>query len=76
MKLRLTYLIQAVFAVLVAVGLSFGASRAMATQPAAAAVGTCPAMGYDYPYQPCGYGCYRNIGYCSESGICRCGQIP
>jgi len=74
MKLRLAYLIQAVFAMLVAVGLSFGASRAMASQPAA--MKTCPAMGYDYPYQPCGYGCYQNRGYCSESGICRCGYIP
>jgi hypothetical protein len=75
MRLRLAYLIQAVFAVLVAGALSFGASRAMASQPAMAA-GYCPVEGYDYPYAPCGYGCYRNIGYCSESGICRCGYIP
>ncbi len=74
MKLRLAYLIQAVLAVLVAGGLSFGASRALASPQAAMA--TCPAEGYDYPYGPCGYGCYKNIGYCSESGICRCGQVP
>lgn len=75
MKLRLAYLIQAVFAVLIAAGLSFGASRAVASQPAAA-VGSCPAEGYDYPYYPCGQGCYRNIGYCSADGYCRCGQVP
>ncbi len=75
MKLRLAHLIQAVFAMIVAVSLSFGVDRAFASAPAAAG-GYCPAEGYDYPYAPCGYGCYRNIGYCSESGVCRCGQIP
>ena len=75
MKLRLTYLIQAVFAMIVAVSLSFGANRAFASAPVAA-VGTCTAMGYDYHTPECGSGCYRNIGYCSEGGFCRCGQIP
>lgn len=75
MKFRLAYLIQAMFAVLVVAGLSFGASRAMASQPAAVA-GNCPAEGYDYDYYPCGQGCYRNIGYCSWNGYCRCGFIP
>jgi hypothetical protein len=75
MKIRMAYLIQAVFALVVAGALSFGASHAMASEQAAVK-GFCPAEGYDYPYAPCGYGCYRNIGYCSESGVCRCGQIP
>jgi hypothetical protein len=74
MKLRLAYLAQAVFAVLVAVGLSFGASRAMASQPAAMV--SCPAIGEDYYYQPCAYRCPGGIGYCSYSGQCRCGHIP
>ena len=74
MKLRLTYLIQAVFAVLVAVGLSFGASRAMASESTAA--GTCEALGYDYYDPSCAYSCPRNQGYCSYDGYCRCGNIP
>jgi len=73
MKLRLA--IQAVFAVLVAVGLSFGASRATASQPAAALT-SCPAEGYDYYYYPCAYRCPGSQGYCSYSGQCRCGHIP
>lgn len=75
MKLRLTYLAQAVLGVLVAVGLSFGATRAMASGPAAAMV-SCPAIGEDYYYQPCAYRCPGGIGYCSYSGQCRCGHIP
>jgi hypothetical protein len=75
MKIRLTYLVQAVFAVLVAVGLSFGASRATATQTAAS-MASCPAEGYDYYYAPCAYSCPGGQGYCSYSGQCRCGHIP
>lgn len=74
MKLRVAYLMQAVFAVLVAVGMSFGASRAMASNEAVAR--TCPVRGVDYPYAACGYGCPGNRGYCGEDGICRCGYIP
>jgi hypothetical protein len=74
MKLRLTYLVQAVFAVLVAVGLSFGASRAMASEQTAMV--SCPAIGEDYYYSPCAYRCPGNVGYCSYNGICRCGHIP
>ena len=74
MKLRMAYLIQAVFAVLVAVGLSFGASRAMASNEAAAS--TCPVRGVDYPYSPCASGCPGGRGYCGEDGICQCGSIP
>ena len=76
MKLRLTYLVQAVFAVLVAVGLSFGASRAVASEQPAAALVSCPAEGYDYYYYPCAYRCPGGQGYCSYSGQCRCGYIP
>jgi hypothetical protein len=75
MKFRLAYLIQAVFAVLVAGGLSFGASRAMAS-PQAAAAGNCPKEGYDYEYYPCGERCPWGIGYCASNGYCACGFIP
>lgn len=74
MKTRMAYLIQAVFAMFFAVALSFGASQAFASGETAAK--TCPAMGYDYSDWDCGVGCPRGIGYCSEAGICRCGQIP
>ena len=72
MNVRLAHLIQAVFAMVVAVSLSFGASRAFASAPAAA-VGFCPQTGEDYPYPPCDYMCGWNQGYCSASGICYCG---
>ncbi|HEX8673728.1 MAG TPA: hypothetical protein VF710_17665 [Longimicrobium sp.] len=74
MRLRLAYLIQAVFAVLVAGALSFGASRAMASSEVA--LKTCPAKGYDYPYSPCATGCPTGRGYCSAGGICQCGDLP
>jgi hypothetical protein len=75
MKLRMPYLIQAVFAMLVAVGLSFGASRAFASESTAAA-GNCEALGYDYYTPECGDRCLGRVGYCSEGGFCRCGYIP
>ena len=75
MRLRMAYLIQAVFAMLVAVGLSFGASRAMASEQAAV-MASCPAEGYDYYYAPCANACPRRQGYCSYDGFCRCGNIP
>jgi hypothetical protein len=74
MRVRLAYLIQAVFAVLVAVGLSFGASRAMASTSGPPVY--CEARGYDYIDSYCGSHCVNNIGYCGEDGFCRCGQIP
>lgn len=75
MKLRFAYLFQATFAVLVAVALSFGASRAFASEQMAPAR-TCPIMGGDYYTPECGWGCPGEIGYCSEAGYCRCGYIP
>ena len=74
MKTRMAYLIQAVFAMFFAAALSFGASQAFASGETA--VKSCPATGYDYAYGPCGQGCTNGVGYCSEAGICRCGQIP
>lgn len=74
MKHRMAYLIQAVFAVLVAAALSFGASRAMASEGVAAR--TCPIKGYDYPYAPCATGCPSGRGYCSANGYCQCGDLP
>ena len=74
MKLRLAHLIYAVFAMVVAVSLSFGANRAFASAPAEPE--TCLAMGYDYAAWECGYSCPGGIGYCSAGGFCRCGQIP
>lgn len=74
MKVRMAYLIQAVFAVLVAVGLSFGASRALASGEAAAS--SCPAKGYEYPYSHCAIGCPGGRGYCDANGRCQCGDIP
>jgi hypothetical protein len=75
MKLRLTHLIQAVFAMVVVVSLSFGANAAFASAPAAAAV-SCPDMGGDYYTPECGYRCLGGVGYCAEGGFCRCGYIP
>ncbi len=74
MKLRMAYLMQAVFAVMVAVGLSFGASRVLASD--GAALRTCPATGYDYAYSPCAIGCPGGRGYCDARGYCQCGDIP
>ena len=77
MKLRLAHLIQAVFAMLVVVGLSFGATRAFASeQPTAAAAGVCEDMGYDYYDATCANSCPRRQGYCAAGGFCRCGNIP
>lgn len=76
MKLRLTFLAQAVFAILVAVGLSFGATRAFASAQPAAAAGVCEDLGYDYYASECAYSCPRRQGYCAAGGICRCGNIP
>jgi len=74
MKIRMAYLIQAVFALLVAGALSFGASRAFAS--GTTAVASCPDMGADYYTPECGYRCLGNVGYCAEGGYCRCGYIP
>lgn len=76
MKIRLAYLVQAVFAVLVAVGLSFGASRAMASPQPVTIAGSCEDMGYDYYAPECAYSCPRQQGYCAAGGNCRCGNIP
>lgn len=56
--------------------LGFGATQALAGPDTAAAKKSCPIRGYDYPYASCGIGCPGGQGYCSEAGICRCGQIP
>jgi hypothetical protein len=74
MKIRMAYLIQAVFALVVAGALSFGASHAFASEEAA--LRTCPATGYDYPYSPCATGCAVRRGYCDANGNCQCGDIP
>ncbi len=55
--------------------LGFGATQAIGS-PDQARVAYCTPMGYDYHTPACGAGCFRNVGYCSEAGICRCGQIP
>lgn len=70
MRLRLA-LVQALFAVLVAGGLSFGATRVIASDSVEAR--SCPALGYAYPYSPCDVGCAPYArGYCSEEGRCIC----
>lgn len=74
MKIRVAHLIQAVFGILVAGALSFGASRAVASEGGPPVY--CPALGYDYIDSYCGSHCRDNIGYCGEDGFCRCGQIP
>ena len=74
MKIRLAHLIQAVFAMIVAVSLSFGAKQAFASEEAA--LRTCPAMGYEYPYSPCAIGCPSGRGYCDSNGNCQCGDLP
>ncbi|CAA9342274.1 MAG: hypothetical protein AVDCRST_MAG89-2674 [uncultured Gemmatimonadetes bacterium] len=76
MKLRLAHLIQAVFAMLVVVGLSFGATRAFASGQPAATAGSCEDLGYDYDDVTCAYNCPRQQGYCAAGGFCRCGNIP
>lgn len=62
---------------LLAGSLGFGTTQALATpsQAPAAAV-SCPITGYDYYYASCAWRCPGSQGYCSASGICRCGQIP
>jgi hypothetical protein len=74
MKIRMAYLVQAVFALIVAGALSFGASHAFANE--GAALLTCPATGSPYEYAPCGKGCPFFRGHCDETGTCRCGEIP
>lgn len=74
MKLRMAYLIQAVFALVIAVSLSFGAKQVLASEGAALA--SCPAKGYDYPYSPCATGCPGGRGYCDSNGNCQCGDLP
>jgi hypothetical protein len=74
MKLRMAVLIQAVFAMVVAVSLSFGAKQVFASEGAAMA--SCPAKGYDYPYSPCASGCAVRRGYCDANGNCQCGDLP
>lgn len=76
MSRSLTHLRRVVLSVAVLASLGFGAAQAFGTTGQAQLVGRCPAQGYDYPYGPCGSGCPNNIGYCSEAGFCRCGQIP
>ena len=56
--------------------LGFGASQALASPAQATAMGNCPVEGYDYYYAACAWGCPWQQGYCSETGWCRCGQIP
>lgn len=75
MSRSLSYLRGGFLGLAVVGALGFGASQAFGS-PDQARVGTCPAMGYDYAYGPCGFGCPNGRGYCSESGICRCGDIP
>lgn len=74
MKIRTAYLIQAVLAMIVAGALSFGASRAFASEKAVLL--TCPATGAAYEYAPCGKGCPFSRGHCDATGTCRCGEIP
>lgn len=74
MKIRMAHLIQAVFALVVAGALSFGASHAFASEEAVP--GTCPATGVAYEYAPCGKGCPFFRGHCDATGTCRCGEIP
>ena len=74
MKIRLAYLVHAVYALVVAGSLSFGASRAFASEEVA--LRTCPAKGYEYAYASCGIGCPNGRGYCDANGTCRCGDIP
>ena len=74
MKFRIGYLIQAVFAMVVAGALSFGAGHAFASEEVA--LRTCPALGYEYAYAPCATGCPSGRGYCDADGNCQCGDIP
>lgn len=74
MMIRTAHLIQAVLTVIVAGALSFGATRALASESGPPVY--CPATGYDYIDTYCGSHCRDNIGYCGADGYCRCGQIP
>ena len=74
MKLRMKYLMQAVFALVIAVSLSFGAKQVFASE--GAVLRTCPATGEDYPHSPCATGCPGGRGYCSAYGYCQCGDLP
>jgi len=56
--------------------LGFGAVQAFGTTGQVQRYTSCPAKGFDYPYSPCAVSCPTHQGYCSASGICRCGQIP
>jgi hypothetical protein len=69
------YLRRALFGTSCAIVFGFGASQALAS-PGSSRIGRCTPMGYDYPTPACGSGCPGNVGYCSEGGICRCGQVP
>jgi hypothetical protein len=72
-----TYLRRGLLGLAFAGSLGFGASQALASP--AQATGTmakCPIQGYDYYYAPCANACPGHQGYCSEAGLCRCGQIP
>jgi hypothetical protein len=75
MSRSLYYLRRGLFGIAFVGSLGFGATQAFGS-PNQARVGYCTPMGYDYHTPACGSGCYRGIGYCSEGGICRCGQIP
>ena len=74
MKLRMAYLMQALFALVIAVSLSFGAKQVFASEGAALA--TCPAKGFDYYYAPCANSCAIKRGYCDADGNCQCGSLP
>jgi len=73
---RSTFLRRSLLGLAFAGSLGFGATQALATPAESTAMAACPAMGYDYYYAPCANACPLRQGYCSEAGLCRCGQIP
>jgi hypothetical protein len=76
MRRSLSYMHHVVLAAAVVAALGYGTVQAFGTTEQPQSVRTCPAKGFDYPYAACAIGCPTGHGYCSASGICRCGEIP
>lgn len=71
---------RALLGLAVASSLGFGATQAFARPSTIPLTYTCDATGYDYADPWCSSVCQihgvRVGGYCSASGVCRCGYIP
>lgn len=77
MSRGMKHLRASVLGLAVSASLGFGVSQALAAPTRAAPQRVaCTPLGYDYYDAGCASRCTLHQGYCSESGVCRCGQIP